>query len=637
MKKKLVFISFLFTCFFCFQEITYAGVSCTYTIPYFDTTVSVLLKKGYSYDGGYLVDGYGYKVCNYDFEYIKQYGNPEKADDEDNCYETDFYEDITSGISDYDKNKEYDPFQLYEILNNESYNIADTINGSNIGTLSFDLIYESGEIKYKFNENFKNVSQYVYDKINNISMVSLYNTGKKVVFSYKLTENDKQKFESGECPSLYYMPSEPHYKGGGSQTCGDNVKECFQYEDIQYQFSSEKFSDSKNDFYLDIWKPERYEHYELLNGKRESFEEQPDKELHFCSFDIGFHLGGIQLSPDKYLSTCYEMFIIADGDDFIYASVNKNCPPETIEEIKSGNYTKITPATFPDIRFFGAEPITIKDPSVQGKLSFSKENMTMVYIDDDGKPVCPTGFHVYSLNNDPDAKIELDWEVDNGEKFRELLKRVQLYFEALAQQKNINIIGDLPLKVDGSQVTFFWVDKLNLTLKDFQNLEHETIKIIYDILHYCNNSVYDRYKVGDDTLTKRIDECDSFKEMIIEAEQLGLLSNISSECGMLSSDFTTILKEILNLVKIAGPILALGLGTLDFIKAMASGDAEKEMKSAWTRLITRLIAAILLFLIPIILAFLLDRFLGVTPGNGYNPDNPFCIDTGIGEQWKYMR
>ena len=79
---------------------------------------------------------------------------------------------------------------------------------------------------------------------------------------------------------------------------------------------------------------------------------------------------------------------------------------------------------------------------------------------------------------------------------------------------------------------------------------------------------------------------------------------------------------ILDILKIAGPILAVGLGTLDFIKVVASGDADKEMKSAFKKFSIRIVSAILLFIVPVILAFLMDTFLGNQ--NGYDADNPFC-------------
>ena len=82
------------------------------------------------------------------------------------------------------------------------------------------------------------------------------------------------------------------------------------------------------------------------------------------------------------------------------------------------------------------------------------------------------------------------------------------------------------------------------------------------------------------------------------------------------------LNYFLDIIKIAGPLIALGLGTVDFIKVIANGDADKEMKNAFKKFMIRLGAAALLFIIPIIIAFLLDIFM--RPDSGYESDNPFC-------------
>ncbi len=96
----------------------------------------------------------------------------------------------------------------------------------------------------------------------------------------------------------------------------------------------------------------------------------------------------------------------------------------------------------------------------------------------------------------------------------------------------------------------------------------------------------------------------------------------SFNCGSFSNDFIDKLQFFLNILKIAGPIVAIGLGIVDFGKAVISDDADKEMKNASKKFITRIIAAVLLFLVPFLLAFILD----VTIGNkdGYDSDNPFC-------------
>ena len=134
--------------------------------------------------------------------------------------------------------------------------------------------------------------------------------------------------------------------------------------------------------------------------------------------------------------------------------------------------------------------------------------------------------------------------------------------------------------------------------------------------------MYKNYSESSTISNKRIDECISFTEFYKDIVKNNVIEDYSNSCGILSKDIRDKLVWVLDIIKIAGPILAVGLGTLDFVKVVASGDADKEMKSAFKRFGTRLIAAVLLFLVPVILAFLMDTFLGNQ--SGYDSDNPFC-------------
>ena len=126
----------------------------------------------------------------------------------------------------------------------------------------------------------------------------------------------------------------------------------------------------------------------------------------------------------------------------------------------------------------------------------------------------------------------------------------------------------------------------------------------------------------------RMKECISFSDFYKKGVENNIFNDYTNNCGIISEEFRLKIYFILNIIKVAGPLLALGLGTLDFIKTVASGDADKEMKNAFKRFSTRLIAAVLLFLIPFILGFLMDTFIGNE--DGYNEDNPFCgiVDWG---------
>lgn len=75
-------------------------------------------------------------------------------------------------------------------------------------------------------------------------------------------------------------------------------------------------------------------------------------------------------------------------------------------------------------------------------------------------------------------------------------------------------------------------------------------------------------------------------------------------------DLAWLLQKILNYMKILGPTIAIVFGTLDFTKAIVASDEEK-MKKAQSNFIKRLIAALLLFFVPIIVELLLGIF-GIT-------------------------
>lgn len=71
-----------------------------------------------------------------------------------------------------------------------------------------------------------------------------------------------------------------------------------------------------------------------------------------------------------------------------------------------------------------------------------------------------------------------------------------------------------------------------------------------------------------------------------------------------------LLQQILNYVKILGPILVVILSSLDFAKAIVASD-DDNMKKAEKKLVIRLILAVALFLIPTLVSVLLNIF-GIT-------------------------
>ena len=250
-----------------------------------------------------------------------------------------------------------------------------------------------------------------------------------------------------------------------------------------------------------------------------------------------------------------------------------------------------------------------------------------VFANDEGKLVCPSGQTVDSTAAGGASTGEYDAEDIvklDGTKFRLLVRSLEPYFHRLATYKGVNINGKLSIEINGTETPFSWFNYYGdlSNIKD-DEIEYLTEQKIKDVVEYCNSfyatAANNREKDGFD---KRMYECISFSDMLTEAATIGLTGDLKGNCHILSSDFVDILKQILDIIKIAGPLLALGLGTLEFIKSIVSGDADKGSKEAFKKFSTRLIAAVLLFIIPFVLAFLMDIFLGNQ--DGYNSENPFC-------------
>lgn len=77
--------------------------------------------------------------------------------------------------------------------------------------------------------------------------------------------------------------------------------------------------------------------------------------------------------------------------------------------------------------------------------------------------------------------------------------------------------------------------------------------------------------------------------------------------GTEGEDLKEIVKWIIRLVKIAIPVLLIGLGIMDFAKAVFSGK-EDEMKKAQEKFIKRIIIGVCIFLIPTLITYILKLY-----------------------------
>ena len=104
---------------------------------------------------------------------------------------------------------------------------------------------------------------------------------------------------------------------------------------------------------------------------------------------------------------------------------------------------------------------------------------------------------------------------------------------------------------------------------------------------------------------------DSYEESCINkclhlSESLDIYNGTDDgECGLSN----VLLKWILNIIKWVKyiiPVIVILMGILDFIRAVAT-DKDDGMKKAQGRFVKRLIAAALIFVVPFILKFILEK------------------------------
>lgn len=97
--------------------------------------------------------------------------------------------------------------------------------------------------------------------------------------------------------------------------------------------------------------------------------------------------------------------------------------------------------------------------------------------------------------------------------------------------------------------------------------------------------------------------------MIIYLMLFGFKTIVLADNGGLScdswGDFKNDIQNVFNFLKVAVPLLVIGLSSYDFVKAVAAKD-NKDVKKAFQRLLKRFLYAILLFFLPVLINFLLD-------------------------------
>ena len=164
-----------------------------------------------------------------------------------------------------------------------------------------------------------------------------------------------------------------------------------------------------------------------------------------------------------------------------------------------------------------------------------------------------------------------------------------------------------------------YMDKIQKAYSNYKNCINSNCytyiqkanQYIDKIKDYCKQSLKYRDVLidnGDGTQTQDecIKSCLSFEEDINDLKnQYGININDRGECGI-SNKLIIWLINIMRWVKYIIPVIVILLGILDFIRAVM-GDKEDDMKKAQGRFVKRLIAAALIFIVPFILEFIIEK------------------------------
>lgn len=119
-----------------------------------------------------------------------------------------------------------------------------------------------------------------------------------------------------------------------------------------------------------------------------------------------------------------------------------------------------------------------------------------------------------------------------------------------------------------------------------------------ELMSFCESVL----SKGNVSINHCVNKCIDLKTDISKIEKI---ENDKTECGLPKKLLTWIL-NIVKWVKYIVPVIVILLGMLDFIRAVLA-DKDDGMKKAQGRFVRRLIAAALIFIVPLILTFILEK------------------------------
>lgn len=117
---------------------------------------------------------------------------------------------------------------------------------------------------------------------------------------------------------------------------------------------------------------------------------------------------------------------------------------------------------------------------------------------------------------------------------------------------------------------------------------------------------------------------DVIREMKRRSDEATIQQGNNKGCAILNEPTKEKINWFLDLIKYGGAVLAIVLGAVDFLRAVLS-DEDNANKKAFERFVKRIIAAVLLFLLPLIIQLLFTTLNNpVIEIPGFNVDSPTC-------------
>lgn len=128
-----------------------------------------------------------------------------------------------------------------------------------------------------------------------------------------------------------------------------------------------------------------------------------------------------------------------------------------------------------------------------------------------------------------------------------------------------------------------------------------------DIQDFTNAIAYFDYFADQTRLTEEEKEelSELNRNMKEFAKKYNVYPNLTTCSDLIGKKLEEKILSYFNIVRIAVPILLIGLGIVDFIKAAFAGD-EGDMRKAQSKFIKRILIAVLFFFVPLIVKLLLD-------------------------------